>query len=510
MRHSVVRKLNGSTSSEGYRASLRAHHPLAERLHYRQRQLVSKTQSTQSTLFFWRFQFPVDSESTTIDNHSIYRRAPVVTIKTISDAPEVLFDPTRISGRSLRAIVHLHFFESAAHVVVLLFVQFRLQIDLPFAVLWQIVAANGVWNIASWLLLQRGKLDPIGSPTVFLQLLAEIFVLTSLLYLSGGSTNPFVSFYLVPIALAAMLLPMKHAALLVATTVLAYSMLMVWFVPIKEMSVAHGMSSLHIMGMWVNYVVSAFVVVVFLGFLARLSRQRAQQLAKLQEDMLRNQHVIALGSLAAGAAHSMSTPLSTIAVLVENMAGDLSDDERRETLELAMQQISECRSRLTDLMSSAGAQRLHDAREWVLSEYFKKLIAGWTVTRPDVVLTKTMSPHLEDVTAVLDNAFEYAIFNLLDNAADASTDNDTSDVSICVDATPQWIGVVVEDRGLGPTPGIESNSIATSSKVGGSGAGVLLTRAILSRLGGSLSYEALSSGCRATASIPLVSRDNDQ
>ena len=74
-----------------------------------------------------------------------------------------------------------------------------------------------------WLSLRHGK--PVGAGQFFLHLLTDVAALTALLYLSGGSTNPFVSLYLVPLVIAAIALPAAFAWTMAAVTVTCYGLL---------------------------------------------------------------------------------------------------------------------------------------------------------------------------------------------------------------------------------------------------------------------------------------------
>ena len=200
--------------------------------------------------------------------------------------PEPLFDLTRPSRQALNVIVVLHLLESVAQVVALLVITRWLDLDLDLDVtpLWVLVAGYGIWNLGTLVLLLTGLLDPAGSRAVFTQLLAEVALLTALLYFSGGSSNPFVSLYLVPIALCATILQAPYTIALAVASIGAYSALMVWNVPMAALQVGHVHNgwNLHIGGMWANFIVSTLVVVIFLSLLVRQSRVRAEELTRLR------------------------------------------------------------------------------------------------------------------------------------------------------------------------------------------------------------------------------------
>src|SRR5690606_40293806 len=66
-------------------------------------------------------------------------------------------------------------------------------------------------------------------------LVADALILTLLLYLSGGATNPFVSYYLVPITIAAITLPRGLTLAIGLLCVAAYGGLLFWHVAVPAL-----------------------------------------------------------------------------------------------------------------------------------------------------------------------------------------------------------------------------------------------------------------------------------
>lgn len=420
--------------------------------------------------------------------------------------PEPLFDLTRPSRQALNVIVVLHLLESVAQVVALLVITRWLDLDLDLDVtpLWVLVAGYGIWNLGTLVLLLTGLLDPAGSRAVFTQLLAEVALLTALLYFSGGSSNPFVSLYLVPIALCATILQAPYTIALAVASIGAYSALMVWNVPMAALQVGHVHNgwNLHIGGMWANFIVSTLVVVIFLSLLVRQSRVRAEELTRLREQAIRNEQVVTMGSIAATAAHSISTPLSTVGLLLDELAEELSDVERRENVDLARQQIEYCRGHLTDLLAVGGIRRLSEARREPLRPFLDALLNQWLTTRPEVRLKKSLEPSVDGVSAVLDPTLQNSIVNLLNNAADANAERGEDEVTFAAVITGPVLELLIDDRGPGP-PGDFGSVEFASTKVDGIGVGLLLTRANINRMGGSVRLETLAPGCRVVVTLPL-------
>ena len=121
----------------------------------------------------------------------------------------------------------------------------------------------------------------------------------------------------------------------------------------------HDVFSLHIVGMWLGFVMSAgFVAVIIVG-MARSLRERDRRLAEAREEALKNERLVALGTLAAGTAHELGTPLGTMAILAAELQSECADDrdpDLRKKMGIISEQIRRCKEALSVLSASAGAE----------------------------------------------------------------------------------------------------------------------------------------------------------
>ena len=123
--------------------------------------------------------------------------------------------------------------------------------------------------------------------------------------------------------------------------VAAYSALMVFYVPLP-MSDATRATRLHLLGMWLTFAVSALMIAWFVVRMTRLIRVSAMpNWQRAREQALRDERIMAIGTLAAGAAHELGTPLATMSLL----AGELASDPQLPT------------PRVTDIAPAAPADR---------------------------------------------------------------------------------------------------------------------------------------------------------
>src|SRR5690606_36216657 len=112
----------------------------------------------------------------------------------------------------------------------------------------------------------------------------------------------------------------------------------------------------HLRGMWVALGVAAGFIVYFLMRVTRALAQREEELARARHLAARQEKLASLATLAAGAAHELSTPLSTIATVARELERHLQDGsaEQREDVGLIRSQVERCRAILWQMSAEAG------------------------------------------------------------------------------------------------------------------------------------------------------------
>jgi two-component system sensor histidine kinase RegB len=191
---------------------------------------------------------------------------------------------------------------------------------------------------------------------LFGQLCVDLMALAVLLYLSGGAANPLISLLLIPVAVAALSLPGRLTAAVTVLAVAIYSLLTWFYLPLS-VGDAERAARLHLAGMWLTFVVSAAMIAWFVARMTASIRERDRRLAAAREQALRDERVVALGALAAGAAHELGTPLATIAVLVGELEREPAlDADARADLALVREQVALCKGIISG-MANAAARR---------------------------------------------------------------------------------------------------------------------------------------------------------
>lgn len=369
-----------------------------------------------------------------------------------------------------------------------------------------------VMILAVILTVFRLRLDwPVTDVEYFLQLSADVTALTLLLYFAGGSTNPFISYYLVLLTISAATLPWSYTWLMAGFTIGAYSLLVFFYhplIPVAAMEQAHGMPqqsffNLHILGMWITFVASALLITFFVVKMARAIREQDAVLAEGRETVLHDEQLLAVATLAAGAAHELSTPLSTMAVLVRELQQDnQGNDELRQDLQLLDTQLQACKHSLQAMVDKSETSMLNRDESFAAVDYVDSLMQRWRLLRPEVhsdfeVITGGNQPRL-----AVDETMSQAILNLLNNAGDASPEK----VEIRLAWDSERLLLTIRDFGSG-IPMAMAEKIGkpfVSTKRKGLGLGLFLSHATVARFNGQVAlYNHDEGGTLTEISLPI-------
>ena len=335
---------------------------------------------------------------------------------------------------------------------------------------------------------------PVTYPELFSQLCADVLSLSVLLYYGGGSANPFISLFLLPLVIAAATLPRAYTWAMAAITTACYTVLMKFYVPLQlpnkhvghEGHMQHAMPpdeafNMHIIGMWAGFVISTAVVAYFVVKMAQAVRERDQALTKMREENLRNERIVALGTQAAGAAHELGTPLSTLAVVIRELQHDTAIlPEWRGNLTIMDDQVRACKRILDKLL--ANAQETEPASLQSLHQFISATLDEWQLLRPTVPCRYQPSSAQPDPQLRIEPAFRAALLNLLNNAADASPHG----IDIQTAWNAEQITLTILDHGSGLTPEVAAHagSAFFTTKQEGRGLGLFLANATVERMGG--------------------------
>lgn len=381
-----------------------------------------------------------------------------------------------------------------------------------------LVYAGLVGLVNLGLQLADSTLGPVEAPRFFsptVQLSLDLLAWGGYLFLSGGATNPLISLFLPLVAIGALILTPHQAWLLALGSILIYSLLWYFYVPLHITDFARA-GTLHLFGMWLVFALSAVLVVGFILQLTGGIRRRDRDLAIAREQAIRDDWLIALGSQAAGAAHELGTPLASLNVL----ADDLLDDGRlppalAADVQAMKTEIRRCKDTLSQLTARAAQAQIQtgQAPAQPAADWLRRLLQAWQSRYPTLAVAWNPGPSLNDCLLSADIALEQALSHLLDNARKAGA----SQIQVRAEAQQDWLVVDIQDDGRGMSPAALDAFTRRQplESTAGLGVGLLLGRAAIERRGGSLSFNALDGGSdqgpgtRVQVRLPLAASPRD-
>ncbi|ETN91654.1 Sensor histidine kinase RegB [Gammaproteobacteria bacterium MOLA455] len=372
-------------------------------------------------------------------------------------------------------------------------------IGLPVAEIAFVLSLYGSLTAAIWVRSRRAV--PIGDKEFFVHLLADIAFFSILLFFSGGASNPFVSYLLIPISIAAITLSRRYSIAIAVVALLCYSLLLKYYVAIAAIAPGHhqtASNSLHILGMLANFAISATIIIYFISRMAATLKQQEQEIAMRRDAQLRDEQLLAVGTLAAGTAHELGTPLNTMKLIIDEM---LLDTDNQADVALLNQQIEQCKTTLKQLLTTAEESQSNQLKAQPVQLYLDNVLARWQLMRP---LLKTHIQYTDNpaVNAVFHPTIAQSILNLLNNAADAS---DKVDIEISWDTETATIRIRDFGAGLDAAKLKNLGQPFVTDKADGLGLGLFLSQATLTRFGGSVSLQNVPEGGTLTQiNLPLL------
>ena len=378
------------------------------------------------------------------------------------------------------------------------------------AVVLLLVATN-LWTMYS--VLRRGRAT---TTIAGAHLLVDSVALTALLALSGGVSNSFTTMYFVPMTLATQLSP-RWTWAVAATSLFGFAALFV-LAPAASMMGPPGHEQHfmgHIRGMWVAFGMSAAFVTYFVHRIALSQALQRAELTRLRLGAAQDRQLAALGTLAAGAAHELGSPLGTVSMLVSDLA-IMSEVERSEAVGTIKQELARCKQILQQMSSPELRVRSLSAtaEPWPLARLATDLMGDahlrGAVGEPRLQVEQDIAVQAGATTTQPQEVLGQIVRAVVSNALDACKARPgATGVRLRLGVTAEHAVITVADDGTGMAPQAVVAAFdpffSTKAEGQGMGLGLYLARAHLRALGGTIDLESqLAHGTTVHVRFPLT------
>jgi two-component system sensor histidine kinase RegB len=257
----------------------------------------------------------------------------------------------------------------------------------------------------------------------------------------------------------------------------------------------HHDIQLHVFGMWFGFVFSALMVAYFVVGMANSLRKLDRKLATTREQTLRNERVVALGTLAAGAAHEMGTPLGTMAILIHELEKEYEHTRSQDlylTMKILREQVNRCKAALSVMSASAGELRAESGRIKPISRYLDEVVASWREQGLGTHLDYIKTGFEPSPNILAERTLTHALVNILNNSSDVSPQGIRLGARWTLDQA--ILDIFDEGPGILPSVSARLGKDPVSSKEHGMGVGLFLAFSAIERLGGKIDMQRRTGG----------------
>lgn len=376
-------------------------------------------------------------------------------------------------------------------------------VALPYRWLWLVAAAAFATNAWSAARVSRGARVSHGG--VAAHLAFDLATFSALIFLSGGTENPFLTLYVLHAVLMALLLPMRLALAGAMAVAASFAVATALEAPLRFVDGSPVPDAIVHAALWAGFLVTVVVTAWYVARNVADLRAHERLLREAAARALNDEALTRIGTLAAGAAHELGTPLTTIAVVAGEMARSAATPEDRRDAAILTAQVDACRRALSNLTAAAGHLRPEGGGAAKLDRFLAAIVARFQAIRPGVPVTARWEGSSPVPEIFADVTLQQAILILLNNAADVSPHH--------VEVVGHWdesaLHLSVGDRGPGAEPArlaaFGRNFFTTKAPGKGTGLGLVLTASTVARLGGSVQWSnRKGGGLSADVTLPLA------
>ncbi len=324
-------------------------------------------------------------------------------------------------------------------------------------------------------------------------LLYDIFQLSALLYFTGGILNPFIILLIIPTIVSSTFLSMGTTIILGVITSFLLFLLSYTYLPLPGLeSNIFDVPNFYKQGILIAILIGLIFLSYFGIRFAGETKKRSEALNKLQEVISKEYELESLGGQAAAAAHSLGTPLATIAVVAKELKKEIGDNKNfSKDIDLLISQTKRC----SDILKKISKKQIKDDI-FLSSIKFEDLLEEIINSFKETSSKKIELSIEEDKNKIeIDRTPEiiYGLRNFIGNANKFSK----SKVNIYLKSNNKEIDVIIKDDGPGfpndifnfiGEPYIKSKSKETSSNAG-LGLGTFLGKTLLEKQGAKLSFK---------------------
>ena len=305
--------------------------------------------------------------------------------------------------------------------------------------------------ISNCYLIYFHKEQHLNNLMAFTFLNADIFQLSFLFYLTGGITNPFIIFLIIPCVFSSTNLDLRTNLLLCLITIISIVILTKFHVDLPSPLSDHFHVSNYY---YYSLPIALIIALIFLNYFGikfgAEDKIRKDALNKIEEVIAKERELLSLGGQAAAAAHSFGTPLSTIKIIAQDFLEQFKDDKiLKKDIELLVSQVNRCDDILKKLTLNPNIDDEFIDKNITIKQYLTEIIKTFEeISEKTFILNfKQDSNNLNFNRSI---EIVYGLRNFIGNANKFANQN----IYITIKSNSDITNIVIEDDGYGFTKDI--------------------------------------------------------
>ena len=361
-------------------------------------------------------------------------------------------------------------------------VAFLFKFEFNFLLANIIVFLGALSNIFLFYFFKKNQLQEKISLT-FLTL--DIIQLSFLLYLTGGTINPFSIFLIIPSIFASNSLSIRTNILLIILTISSIIFLTFYHQELPSPLNEYIFSNYY----YYSVPLALIIALIFLSFFALTfgneSKVRKDALDKIQEVISKENELVSLGGQAAAAAHSLGTPLSTIKIISQDLYDNFKNNkELKKDVELLLSQVDRCNLILKKLSLNPVVEDDFIDKDITLENYVKEIVNSFEeISDKNFIINTEQNYNSFEISKLIEVV--YGIRNFIGNANKFAKKN----IYISITSDSENSSISIEDDGPGfpkdiltkiGEPYIKSLQSKNKSKAG-LGLGIFIGKTLLEK-----------------------------
>jgi len=253
--------------------------------------------------------------------------------------------------KNLQQLIILRVIAVIAQIITITIAVKLLHIKLPIKLMLMVIMGLILFSVLS---VYHLKKNSISDKNLFGELLIDVGAFALQIYLSGGVSNPFIALFLLQVIIGVIILKPLFAWLIGIITSIFYIILSIKFYDVGLATHSHGNHhadfNLHLQGMVLSHIIITILILIFIGKIIRNIRDGEEKIHQLEQQFLREKQLVEIALFTTNSAHHLGSPLSTIAVIINDWKKILRDQNILEDINLIEHQLQKCKNILSNIL----------------------------------------------------------------------------------------------------------------------------------------------------------------